>query len=98
MEELQLLPKTSTPAPVLVVQFDAARLGDYQRLARVLRGEGIGVEVYPEAKKIGQQLKYAEQRGFRVAVIAGENEFAQAVWKVKDLAKREETAVAAADV
>jgi histidyl-tRNA synthetase len=95
---LKLLPRTSTPAPVLVVQFDAARLGDYQRLARLLRAEGIGVEVYPEAKKIGQQLKYAEQRGFRVAVIAGENEFAQGVWKVKDLAKREEATVPEAEV
>src|SRR5262249_22167675 len=34
MEELKLLPRTSTPASVLVVQFDAGRLGDYQRLAR----------------------------------------------------------------
>ena len=57
MEELNLLPKTATPAPVLVVQFVADRLGDYQKMARQLRAEGIGVEVYPEAKKIGQQLQ-----------------------------------------
>src|SRR5262249_15057532 len=98
MEELNLLPKTSTPAPVLVVQFLAERLGDYQRIARVLRAEGIGVEVYPEAKKIGQQLAYAEKRGFAVALIAGENEFAQGVWKIKDLAKRTETAVPEAEL
>jgi histidyl-tRNA synthetase len=81
---------TATPAPVLVVQFDAKHLGDYERLARLLRGAGIGVEVYPDAKKIGQQLKYAESRGFRAALIAGSEEFAQGVWKVKDLARREE--------
>ncbi len=98
MEELDLLPKTATTAPVLVVQFGADRLGDYQKLARRLRAEGIGVEVYPEAKKVGQQLKYAEQRGFRVALIAGPDEFAQGVWKVKDLARREETTVAEAAV
>ncbi len=98
MEELKLLPRTATPAPVLVVQFDAARLGDYQRLARALRAEGIGVEVYPEAKKLGQQLKYAEGRGFRVALIAGENEFAQGVWQVKDLARREQATVPEAEV
>ena len=98
MEELDLLPKTATTAPVLVVQFGADRLGDYQQLARRLRAEGIGVEVYPEAKKVGQQLKYAEQRGFRVALIAGPDEFAQGVWKVKDLARREETTVAEAAV
>jgi len=85
MEELKLLPKTSTPAPVLVAQFSADRLGEYQRMARALRAEGIGVEVYPEAKKVGQQLQYADKRGFRVALIAGPDEFAEGVWNVKDL-------------
>jgi histidyl-tRNA synthetase len=98
MEELKLLPKTATPAPVLVVQFDAARLGEYQRLARALRGEGIGVEVYPEARKLRRQLEYAEGRGFRVALIAGEDEFARGVWQVKNLATREQVTVPEAEV
>src|SRR5207248_1122980 len=82
LEEMGVLPKASTPAPVLVVQFDAVRLGDYQQMARALRAEGIGVEVFPDAKKVGQQLQYAEKRGFRVALIAGSNEFARGVWQV----------------
>ena len=36
-----------------------------------LRAAGIGVEVFPDPKKLGQQLKYADRRGFRVALIAG---------------------------
>jgi histidyl-tRNA synthetase len=98
MEELNLLPKSGTPAPVLILQFAAERLGDYQRLARKLRAAGIGCEVYPEAKKLGPQFQYAERRGFKVALIAGPDEFAQGVWKVKDLAKREETAVNEAEL
>ena len=98
LEELNLLTKTATPAPVFVVQFLAERLGDYQRLARMLRAAGIGVEVFPEAKKIGQQLQYAEKRGFRLALIAGSDEFAQGVWKIKDLARREEKTVPEAQV
>jgi histidyl-tRNA synthetase len=98
LEKLQLLPKASTPAPVLMVQFSAERLGDYQRMARALRAEGVCVEVYPEAKKVGQQLQYAEKRGFRLALIAGPDEFAQGFWKVKDLARREETVVPEAQV
>ena len=93
MEELKLLPKTSTPAPVLVTHFVAGKLGEYQRIARMLRGAGIGCEVYPEAKKLGAQFQYAERRGFQVALIAGPDEFAQGVWKIKDLAKREEQTV-----
>ena len=64
MEELKLLPAVATPAPVLVLQFAADRLGDYQRIARLLRAEGIGCEVYPDAKKRAP-VQYAEQRGFR---------------------------------
>jgi histidyl-tRNA synthetase len=98
MEELSMLPKVATPAPVLLIQFSADRLGDYQRMARALRAEGIGVEVYPEPKKVGQQLQYAERRGFRLALIAGPDEFAQGVWKIKDLARREETSATEAEV
>lgn len=98
MEELGRLEQVSTPAPVLVVQFDAARLGDYHRIARVLRAEGIGTEVFPDAKKIGQQLQYAEKRGFRIALIAGGDEFAKGVWKVKHLASRTETTVAESEL
>jgi histidyl-tRNA synthetase len=100
MEELKhpFLTGQTTPAEVLVVQFDAARLGDYQRAARLLRRAGINVEVFPDAKKVGQQLAYAEKRGFKLAVIAGPDEFAQGVWKLKDLAKREETAIPEAEL
>jgi histidyl-tRNA synthetase len=98
MEELKLLPKSATPAPVLTVQFNKGALGRYQAMARALRAEGIGVEVYPEAKKIGQQLQYAERRGFRLALIAGPEEFTQGVWKIKNLARREETTVPQVDV
>ena len=100
MDELKhpWLTGAATPADVLVVQFDAARLGDYQRVARVLRAAGIATEVYPEAKKPGPQLNYAGNRGFKLAVIAGSQEFAAGVWKVKDLTKREETAVPEAEL
>jgi histidyl-tRNA synthetase len=98
LEELHLLKNSATPAPVLMVQFSGERLGDYQKMARALRAEGIGVDVYPEAKKVGQQLQYAERRGFRAAVIAGPDEFAQGVWKIKDLSRREEVAVPTAGV
>jgi histidyl-tRNA synthetase len=98
MEELKMLPSISTPAPVLVVQFVAGRVADYQRVAGRLRAAGIGAEVYPEAKKIGAQLQYAERRGFRLALIAGPDELAQGTWKIKDLARREEKAVHEAEV
>ncbi|MEN6495459.1 MAG: histidine--tRNA ligase [Thermoguttaceae bacterium] len=90
MEELGMVEKVSTPAPVLIVYFDKNRLHDYLRLAASIRAAGIGVELFPEPKKMGQQLKYADRRGFRVALIAGENEFASGVCQVKDLQKAQQ--------
>lgn len=94
MEELKLLPEARTAAPVFIPQFDAAYLGRYQAAARELRAAGIGVEVYPEAKKLGQQLSYADKRGFHLALIAGPDEFAQGSWQLKDLAAKTSREVA----
>ena len=87
MEELKLLGTEATPAPVLMTQFDEARLGDYLRVARLLRAAGIGTEVFPDAKKLGKQLQYADRKGFRIALIAGSDEFAKGVWQIKSLAE-----------
>jgi histidyl-tRNA synthetase len=85
MEELGLVDKTATPAPVFIPQFDSAHLHDYLRLAADIRRAGFGVELYPEAKALGKQLKYADRRGFRVALIAGADEWQAGTCQVKDL-------------
>lgn len=85
LEELQILDKVRTPAPVLIAYFDKDRLEKYLALAAAVRSGGIGVEVFPEPKKLGQQLQYADKRGFRVALIAGEREFAAGTCQIKDL-------------
>jgi histidyl-tRNA synthetase len=82
-----MIEKVATPAPVFIPYFDKSRLHDYLKLAAALRAAGIGVEVFPDPKKLGQQLKYADRRGFRVALIAGENEFESGTCQVKDLDK-----------
>ncbi len=85
MEALGMIEKVHTPAPVLIAYFDPERLHDYLRIARTLRVAGMGVELYPEPKKLGQQLKYADRRGFRLALIAGSQEFEAGQCQVKDL-------------
>jgi histidyl-tRNA synthetase len=86
MEELKMIEPLRTPAEVFVPFFDATRIGDYFRLAANLRAAGLGVEVYPECKKLGKQLQYADRRGFRVALVAGEEEFAANQCQIKNLA------------
>lgn len=98
MEELKLMTDAATPAPVLITQFDETRLGDYLRLGRFLRAAGINCEVYPDAKKLGKQLQYADRKGFRVALIAGSNEFARSEWQIKTLSTGQSVTCLEADL
>jgi histidyl-tRNA synthetase len=97
MEELGRLETKATPAQVFIPYFDAARLGDYFKLAAELRTAGLAVEVYPEPAKLGKQLQYADRKGFRVVVIAGEREFAAGACQIKDLSSSESVTVPLAD-
>ena len=63
-----------------------------------LRRAGVGVELYPEARKLGAQLKYADRRGFRFAVIAGGREFDAGTVQLKDLASKESREMPREDV
>ena len=74
-----------TPAEALVVTMDGRYLDRYLDIARALRGAGINTEVYLEQAKLKNQLVYADRKGFRVAVIAGEDEFARNMVQVKNL-------------
>ncbi|TWT96746.1 Histidine--tRNA ligase [Botrimarina colliarenosi] len=97
MEELGLVGDSKTPADALVVYFAEDRLGDYLKLAASLRAAGVGAELYPEAKKVGAQLKYADKKGFRLAVIAGPDEFERGECQIKVLATGESVTVSLAE-
>lgn len=98
MEELGMVKTASTPAPVLVTMFDQDHSANYVMLARKLRAAGIGTEVYPDAKGIGKQMKYANRKGFKIAIIAGADEFAQGSWQVKGLQSGNQQNVSDADI
>ena len=83
MQTLEMIPTTKTPADVMVVQFDSDYLNQYISIARSLRAAGLKVEVFPDAKKLNQQFKYADRRGFRAVIIAGADEFESGQVQVK---------------
>ena len=85
MEEQEQTEPNRTPAEVLVAMFDGERWGDYLHLATELRRDGMRVEVFPEARKLGAQLRYADRRGHRLVVIIGENEREIGVAQLKDM-------------
>ena len=93
LEELGCLKQAETPAEVFLAQFDAAHLGDYLRIAAALRRAGLAVDFYPEPKKLGQQLKWAGKKGFRLAVVIGSDEFAAGTAQLKQLATQQATTI-----
>ncbi|HVZ22856.1 MAG TPA: histidine--tRNA ligase [Vicinamibacterales bacterium] len=76
----------TTPADVMVSVFDAADLPHAIRLATRLRESGLRVLVYPDADKIGKQIKYADGRGIPFVAILGGDEVAAGTVTVKRLA------------
>ena len=86
MQELGTIDAVPTTAEVFLPFFSADHRNDYLHLAAVLRQAGIATEFYPESKKLGKQLQYANRRGFRLAVVIGDNEFTSGECQLKDLA------------
>jgi histidyl-tRNA synthetase len=93
MEELKLLPERPAVAPLFLANFSESHLADYFALAAKLRAHGIGVELYPETKKLGAQLKYADRRGFRHALVVGDEEWKTGTGQLKDLSSGQSVSV-----
>ena len=76
---------TTTAADVMMAVFDAADAPHALRVARVLRQCGLRVLVYPDADKIGKQIKYADSLAIPFVAILGGNEIAAGTVTVKNL-------------
>ena len=87
MAERKMFPPTlaSTPADVKVDTFDAAAGAAAIRVAALLREAGLRVLVYPDAEKIGKQIKYADSRGIPFVALLGEDEINAGSVTVKNL-------------
>jgi histidyl-tRNA synthetase len=85
MGELGLVDERGATADVFIPLFVRDRTNEYLALAEMLRSAGMSVELYPEARKLGAQMKYANRRGHRLAIIIGESEWETGTAQIKDL-------------
>ena len=76
----------TSPADVMVAVFDAGDMAHATRVAARLREAGLRVFVYPDADKIGKQIKYADSRGIPFVALLGSDEIAKGTVTVKHLA------------
>ncbi len=81
-------------ADVLLTVFDAGSVAHTLVLAAELRRAGLRVEVYPEADKLGKQMKYAASKQIPFAAILGGDELANGQVTVKNLQTAQQQLVA----
>lgn len=88
----------ATVAVVLVTAMDEGRIHDYLQLGSTLRGAQIPTEVYFEKSRLSDQLRYANKKGFKLVIIAGETEFTQGVVQIKNLSSGQQFTCATTDL
>jgi len=87
-EELGIGGNTERNTDLLVLMLDEELLGDYQDFARDFRRLGLGVEVYPEPRRLEVQFRYAQARGIPFALLYGPREARDRRVNLKDLRTR----------
>ena len=80
-------------ADVLLTVFDAPTIPEVLKLAAELRQGNVRVEIYPEADKLGKQMKYASSKRIRFAAILGGDEIARKEVTIKNLETGEQQSV-----
>lgn len=95
LEEAELFPDDiDAPTPqVLVTRFDADTTDAALDVARRLRGDGLRVEMYFDADRLGDQIRYALKREIPIIAIIGPDEASQNRVTVRDLRTRDESTV-----
>lgn len=93
MEELGMLPGTSTIAQVLVTVFDEVTRGASLRAAARLREAGVRTDLFLGDGKLKNQLKYANARAYPFVVVVGPEEAAAERLSLKDLKTGEQASI-----
>ncbi|MBV6495853.1 MAG: Histidine--tRNA ligase [Pyrinomonadaceae bacterium] len=96
MDERRMFPPEiaeSTPADVLVTIHAENTAAESLKFAAELRAAGIRTTVYPDADKLGKQLKYAASINVRAVCILGESEIAAGTVTIKNMLTGEQQTI-----
>jgi len=95
MSDRHMFPQglVSSPADLMVTMWSDDSMEDSLALASELRREGLRVDLYPEADKLGKQFKYASARGIPFVVVLGEDERSRGELALKDMRSGEQRTV-----
>jgi histidyl-tRNA synthetase len=96
MLEKKLFPTSSGDTTfALFVNFGAAEEKYCLPYVQQLRRAGVNTEIFPDQDKMKKQIRYADQKGIPVVIIAGESEVSAGVFQVKEMLSGEQHTVPA---
>ncbi|AXT60011.1 histidine--tRNA ligase [Aquimarina sp. AD10] len=86
LEELDLFPETVAPVTkALFINFGEAEALYSLKAINKLRQEGILAELYPDATKMKKQMNYANKKGAKYVILAGDSELKNETFTVKNM-------------
>ncbi|WP_203292540.1 histidine--tRNA ligase [Luteirhabdus pelagi] len=94
LEQLELFPQTvMAGTKVLFINFGEEEARYAMKAVTKLRAEGIRAELYPDAAKMGKQMKYADKRDIPFTVLAGGDEMKAEKFTLKHMKSGEQQLV-----
>lgn len=90
LEQLGVISKKGSFVDLEIFCVDASLAVEYQGLAQKLRDKGISCEVFPDAKKIGQQYNVTDKKGIKWGILMNAENAKQGVFVLKNLETREQ--------
>jgi histidyl-tRNA synthetase len=94
LKERGLVPPAEPAVDVFLAAITQDDLGEVLGLARELRDAGLRAEYALAPQAVGKQLKLADARGARVAIVVGPDDRARGEVMVKDLREKSQVPVA----
>ncbi len=91
LETHKLLPPFTSPTEIHICTLDERFIPDAEALAEKLRAKGKTVSINLTAKKIGDQIGWADKHRIPKVIVIGEEEMKTGKYRLKTLATGEET-------
>ena len=94
MNQLNLFPQdTTTTTRILFVNFGKREEAFCLSILKILRGQGINAEIYPDTAKMKKQMTYADKKRIPDVALIGENEMTNHTVTLKNMVTGEQESV-----
>lgn len=90
LEQLGVISKKGSFVDLEIFCVDTSLSVEYQGLAQKFREKGISCEVFPDAKKIGQQYNVTDKKGIKWGILMNAENAKSGTFTLKNLATREQ--------